>query len=889
MTGKVLIVRLNAVAGATQKSYESHTTEKSFSGIVEKNVAMRTDDEVDMGCKVSWNKSIDTRILAIPSGNGSCMLCVKGDAESDWTEVNLCSGDPLSHGDSNLNLAVFSPDGKHLATADVSGKVVLWEMNMKDLKNSNAVRVYTPDSDAKPLLDMAWGQEDGDNYLVISTKSSTTKLDAVIPSPQQPLAAVTTATAAPTATEAMDIDEEEEEEALMLAAVEEVEATVARRLIKASTANDDDEEEDDIFADSAPGSATNGLVTGIASSAAADDSLNAIKIATLDKNVVRGDDDEDLMQEDGDIQREWSEAKAVPTVSDIDARVLALEEVKNNSMVEIQEPFQSSSTQPDDKHRRYLVWNSIGNITLREEADINQNRIEIRFADTQGRNKQEAFADTDGFVMAALGKEGAIFATPLEPVEDDDRVPKGSKVHYHAFPGHAKMGGTNETFTVDLLENEEATNVAVGTGWCAVATTKGLVRIFSSTGVQTNVFWIKGPIVTMIGSGTQLSVFYNASQPVNGTMNIKMDSFAVFWDTPKANRCTLSDVQVPLSAQSSLEWVGYEADSQCVCILDSAGMLSILMNSMGWQWLPALDVERVKKSPDHTFWPIAVRKDKFAYVLLNGESRPAIYPQPVVTTKPLRIPVADEKGEAANQRSHDLLWACTLTAHLEMTKTNEDVFGLIPVEAEASSNMLEERFQKQQVEADKTVLKMFQDACRTHQLAKAIDLAYMLRTEKAMYAGTQIANKFGRPTVATKLDELIERKMEEKELLEQQQMHEEPAPVPIAYTSTPSHALGPQGDDGYTSASDVAYVEVGPADTTASENDSNAVTPAEARPHNPFKKSHHSPVKRKAGEYDMEDLKKMKASPSPMKKALLSRQSSFTETARAHRPSLNSI
>ena len=51
---------------------------------------------------------------------------------------------------------------------------------------------------------------------------------------------------------------------------------------------------------------------------------------------------------------------------------------------------------------------------------------------------------------------------------------------------------------------------------------------------------------------------------------------------------------------------------------------------------------------------------------------------------------------------------------------------------------------------------------------------------------------------------------------------------------------------------------------------------------NPFKKTHHSsPAKRKAGEYDMEELKKLKASPSPMKKALLSRQSSFTETARA--------
>jgi hypothetical protein len=41
----------------------------------------------------------------------------------------------------------------------------------------------------------------------------------------------------------------------------------------------------------------------------------------------------------------------------------------------------SSSTHPDDKGRRYLVWNEIGNITLRE--DITENRIEIRFTDTE--------------------------------------------------------------------------------------------------------------------------------------------------------------------------------------------------------------------------------------------------------------------------------------------------------------------------------------------------------------------------------------------------------------------------------------------------------------------------------------------------------------------------
>ena len=69
-----------------------------------------------------------------------------------------------------------------------------------------------------------------------------------------------------------------------------------------------------------------------------------------------------------------------------------------------QPAFQPSSTEKDDRGRRYLVWNAIGSIVSREESM--NNRIEIKFSNVDGNNKPEQFPDNYGFSKAALSYEG---------------------------------------------------------------------------------------------------------------------------------------------------------------------------------------------------------------------------------------------------------------------------------------------------------------------------------------------------------------------------------------------------------------------------------------------------------------------------------------------------
>ena len=102
-----------------------------------------------------------------------------------------------------------------------------------------------------------------------------------------------------------------------------------------------------------------------------------------------------------------------------------------------------------------------------------------------GGNKNEAFPDRSSFTMAALSYEGAFFASdPDEDPSSSTTHANGSTVFYHAFSGQRQMEGVNESFQYVLTDGEAAVAVAAGKGWAAVATTKNLLRVYSSTGEQ---------------------------------------------------------------------------------------------------------------------------------------------------------------------------------------------------------------------------------------------------------------------------------------------------------------------------------------------------------------------------------------------------------------------
>jgi hypothetical protein len=311
--------------------------------------------------------------------------------------------------------------------------------------------------------------------------------------------------------------------------------------------------------------------------------------------------------------------------------------------------------------------------------------------------------------------------------------------------------------------------------------------------------------------------------------------------------------------------------------------MRMLLCSIGWQWTPVLDLNQAKRTPDHTLWPVTVKGNRLSHVMLNGESRPATYPQPITSMKTFKMPITESKegkdrGVAQNDRMHTLLWESGMAAHLEAMKSQESSTGVLP--EGLTSEDLERKLEDQQVECDKIVLTLFQLACQQQRIEQAIDYAHRLRTDQALSSAIKIANHFGRTSIAAAVDAMLVARQEVAEDLAWQQQQ-----------------LQQQAGRGNSNAND-SYEDQENADPTEQERNSNANNnssssgvlsrrskniPSEEeeshvafdsedstqitrpQPVNPFMRQG-SPPKRKSL---LESMRDLKGSPSP-KKATLS-------------------
>ena len=801
--GAVYVHFLNTRSTPLQEvRVDSHDCLCTKFNMVEPSVARLYDS---FGFKLSWSPVSDG-LLAIPTKTGVILLSKNNDLHSTWSEKFLIGSGDLTHGHNSVNIAQFSPDGKYLASADTRGVVIIWVIeDMEKECPASPVRLLTVRGDKgkdEPLFDLVWGPKEGDDYLIAVTKTSWVRIPNAVTSKSK--VGQSNATFAETSsTQVEDIVVEGGFAAMMKKQREEaigppMESTISasedafqstqveqpllmdkplprKRLQKSSSGteggkpSDDNDKDDEIS-----GGGNNETGTSIAS---------------IKRQGMVVADDEALI----DDEEEYHEEDLNEEAAKVGTLLQKIQDTPNLTALtmELQKPFQPSSTRADEKKRRYLVWNSVGMITARDEDD--ESRIEIKFANQNSSNRNEVMVDHTGFVMAALSYEGAVFATAAEvdpdknnPYASDFKKPTvyyGSTIYYKAFPNQAQLKGCNESFQVTLAEAEEAKAVAVGRGWVAVATSRQLLRIFSSTGLQLSTVFLRGPVVSLSGLGSRLAVVYHGGLPVEDSYSMKVDLYEIQWDAPFSGKVIVDNFPVPLSAKSTLHWIGFETTSLFFVAMDSAGVLMMLVRSLGWQWMPVLEVEKVRKSIDHQYWPVMVRDGTFVFVLLNGESRPAVFPTPVVSIRKLRVSLVEKKDghkvtEANAEKAHLLMWTQAKSDHWEALKSDLDTMGPRAAGVEDASE-LEARLQVLQKESDKVFLTLMQDACLEKRDSVALNLAFRLRSMKAMEAGIKIANNMGRTALASALDAIIDKKLQEEQLqLQLQQSLFESAEIP---------------------------------------------------------------------------------------------------------------
>jgi hypothetical protein len=189
------------------------------------------------------------------------------------------------------------------------------------------------------------------------------------------------------------------------------------------------------------------------------------------------------------------------------------------------------------------------------------------------------------FILGSLGEEGALFASAsLADREDDIEAVEPSRLFYRPLTTYS----SKNQWLFTLPKGESALCVAVGNRWSAVATTKQFVRIFTGryrlfrpaihlpselimrlmcSGIQDDIFALPGPIVTLVGRGTLLAVFYHSCSPSKQNQTITYQVLDI------SRKLQISSGQLSITPNSILTWAGFN-ETGMLFTMDSEGLVS---------------------------------------------------------------------------------------------------------------------------------------------------------------------------------------------------------------------------------------------------------------------------------------------------------------------------
>ena len=400
-----------------------------------------------------------------------------------------------------------------------------------------------------------------------------------------------------------------------------------------------------------------------------------------------------------------------------------------------QDAFQPSVT-PVESGRRFLAYTMDGCITSRFVPESGHYSIDISFHDTAKHPARiPMMTDYYGYTVAAFGENGAVFAAPQRSEKSN------SVVMFRPFDGWS----SNDEWIFHLPIGEEVVCTALGDSWVACGTSKQLLRIFSSGGIQSSILALPGPIVSMAGHGERLMVVWHCGCPISGPSGVEQQlEFAVY---------TLSDSRklfggrVAMSPGSELTWVGW-TEAGVPATFDSEGELLLFNSSFGGTWTPVFSAKRERKSTSERYWIVGITSTQLHCVVCKAPATtPQVMPRPVLSRVDLSAPTLASDPATVDLEKQNLLHNVNL----------ENARGVLGVRTGNSGQ--EDALRVLQASADKCKLRLFASACSADRLPRAYSLAESLNLQKALQGALEIANRSKLYSLSSKLQVLLENRM----------------------------------------------------------------------------------------------------------------------------------
>jgi len=605
--------------------------------------------DADASLHMSWHPK--GKHLAVPMGNMAKIFI-----RDAWTEAYSLDG---GH-EGDVTTAVFSPNGKYIATAGADSKVVVWDTTKREALAGVSRQLESA------ATELSWHPTD--NSLTIANGDGFLQLwEKIIPHDN-----------------AHPSDPE---------AVIEGPKKIRNDLI-----------DDEAYAEGEAEDAVGG----------------------------ESDIDDWLVDDDGDggeYRKELLEEKEKEKERLANGPILAAQEALK---AEARQPsFQPGASSLGLK-RRFLAWNMTGFLVSRDETT--HHTIDIEFADTT-RGRPPSIRDHHNFELGTLDPHGALFAA---------RADGENKAMVMYTPFNSQFA--NSQWSIELPEGEEPVAVACSRKWCAAATTKGLLRVFSAQGgLQKHLFSRQGPIVSMVAHGDRLAVISHGMQPLAGMgQNLELEVY----DMERTQVITRHEVC--LSEGSVLQWAGF-ATTGMLCTMDAAGMLRGLSEKQGWQWVPLLDMVPLRKTKEDAHWIVGITEEDVMCVLLKqGATEPHVHPRPLLESVQIDVPLLENDPEFAPlERS-----AFRRKLVIECEKLEHESTGVDTGVEEAQGGAM-----------DRELLQMLNMAMKAEKEARALEIGCQFNQARSMQMAIKLAEVSQMPTLAERLTLIAQAKFAKKEEL----------------------------------------------------------------------------------------------------------------------------
>jgi len=605
-----------------------------------------------------------------------------------------------------ITVSAWSPSGKLLASASVNGEIFVWEQQkcIKKFCQHEKKEITSLEWNPKDNGELLFADVDGEfgfcEVPATSTKEETSKKETSILADLNDL-------------EDLPVDDEDDKFDLSY-----------RKMKRHANAMDVDEDSNDV--DNAVSAKKKHRINNMDNflddepddddaDETVDDnniSLNLIKeglLGNLNKQPIIEDDD-DLESLSNFIV---DKKPAKPVV-----------EMKTY----LQPPFQPSST-PAHLMHRFMTWNSVGIIRCHSE-DISN--IDVEFHDASTHHPLH-MANVMNNTMATMSSSVVVFACE----KDNDMPSKLTCLHFGSWD-------SNKEWTIPMSKDDNIKLVAANEDFVACATSLQFLRIFTVAGVQSQLLYLPGNIVTMAMINKKLMVVYHKGAGINNHQ-----IFGIQHLVYTKHKCwkVVTDETFQLREKFTLTWAGYSAEGT-PALVDSSGTIFLKQLQQN-SWIPICNIKSQVKNKSDNYWVIGIQEKtmQIRCVYCKGANFPATLPRPVPTVIPFQLPLLEITTEKS-KLEHDYMVNSIVTRNLEESKYTSNIQGEYD-ELEKKNTQL--------------LIRLFALACKADRDYRAVEICKLMPDVNSITFAIQYASKQRKVGLAKKLDQLARDRVKEVE------------------------------------------------------------------------------------------------------------------------------